>query len=196
VQLKSSIPIGAKVEISPKGLALGVKAETQKNIFNLLQVTKKCWTLWPCIGPKGEKTSTIKFGKPICNRWGRTKSQKVLEVGSKFFNPASWCKVGLVPTNYDKWIPNGCLLIGWMLLDAMLCEHRRCKSFNSVWYLTTRKIFYWLQEPKQIIPKGRGGWRRRRHHSPPILGSVMRKAPIVHNLKWLSFFCNIFQMEA
>jgi hypothetical protein len=30
VQLKSSIPIGAKVEISPKGFTLGVKAEIEK----------------------------------------------------------------------------------------------------------------------------------------------------------------------
>ncbi len=112
VQLKSSIPIGANVEISPKGFKLGVKAETQKNIFNLPQVTSKCRTLWPCIDPKGEKTSTIKFGKPICNPWGRTKSQKMLEVGSKFFSPDSWCKVRLVPTNHDQRIPNGCLLIG------------------------------------------------------------------------------------
>jgi hypothetical protein len=29
---------------------------------------------------------------------------------------------------------------------------------------------------------GVAGWRRR-HHSPPILGGVMGKAPIVHNLK-------------
>jgi hypothetical protein len=35
VQLNASIPIGAKVEISPKGFTLGVKAETQKKIFNL-----------------------------------------------------------------------------------------------------------------------------------------------------------------
>jgi hypothetical protein len=27
----------------------------RKNIFNLPQVTNKCWTLWPCIGPKAEK---------------------------------------------------------------------------------------------------------------------------------------------
>jgi len=53
---------------------------------------------------------------------------------------------------------------------------------STVWYWTTQKIFYRLQEPKQIIPKGGGGWRRR-HHSPPILGSVMGKASIVHNLK-------------
>jgi hypothetical protein len=37
VQLKSSIPIGAKVEISPKGFTLGVKAEIEK-----IQVTNKC----------------------------------------------------------------------------------------------------------------------------------------------------------
>jgi hypothetical protein len=43
VQLKSSISIGAKVEISPKGFTLGVKAEIEKkNVFNLPQVTNKC----------------------------------------------------------------------------------------------------------------------------------------------------------
>jgi hypothetical protein len=31
VKLKSSIPIGAKVVISPKGFKLGVKPETEKN---------------------------------------------------------------------------------------------------------------------------------------------------------------------
>jgi hypothetical protein len=39
VQPKSSIPIGAKVEISPKGLTLGIKAEIGKKkknkLFNL-----------------------------------------------------------------------------------------------------------------------------------------------------------------
>ncbi len=30
VQLKSSIPIGAKLEISPKGFTLGIKAEIEK----------------------------------------------------------------------------------------------------------------------------------------------------------------------
>jgi hypothetical protein len=32
VRPKSSIPIGAKVEISPKGFTLGVKAEIEKKI--------------------------------------------------------------------------------------------------------------------------------------------------------------------
>jgi hypothetical protein len=34
-QPKSSVPIGAKVEISPKGFTLGVKAEIEKKLFNL-----------------------------------------------------------------------------------------------------------------------------------------------------------------
>jgi hypothetical protein len=34
VQLKSSIPLGAKIEISPKGFTLGVKAELEK-IFSI-----------------------------------------------------------------------------------------------------------------------------------------------------------------
>jgi hypothetical protein len=37
VQPKSSIPIGAKVEISPKGFTL---LQTRKNLFNLPNVTK------------------------------------------------------------------------------------------------------------------------------------------------------------
>jgi hypothetical protein len=43
-QPKSSIPIGAKVEMGLKGFTLGgVKAEIQKNVFNLPQVTNTCY---------------------------------------------------------------------------------------------------------------------------------------------------------
>jgi hypothetical protein len=43
VQPKSSIPIGAKVETSPKGFTLGVKAEMEKKkLFNLPHVSNKC----------------------------------------------------------------------------------------------------------------------------------------------------------
>ncbi len=63
VQLKPSIPSGAKVEISPKGFKLGEKAWNRKNIFNLPKVINKCWTLWL----QGWKKDTISFGKPICN---------------------------------------------------------------------------------------------------------------------------------
>jgi hypothetical protein len=52
-----SIPIGAKVEISPQWF---YKAEIEKKKnFNLPQVTSKCSTLWPCIGPKAEKKKRI-----------------------------------------------------------------------------------------------------------------------------------------
>jgi hypothetical protein len=37
----SSIPIGGKAEISPKGFTLGVKDELEKNLFHLPQVTEK-----------------------------------------------------------------------------------------------------------------------------------------------------------
>jgi len=53
---KSRIHISAKVEISPKGFTLWFnKAEIEKNLFNMSQVTNKCWTLWPCIKPKAKK---------------------------------------------------------------------------------------------------------------------------------------------
>jgi hypothetical protein len=42
VQLKSNIPIDAKVEMSPNGFTVGVKAELEKNLFNLPQFTYKC----------------------------------------------------------------------------------------------------------------------------------------------------------
>jgi len=52
VQPKSSIPIGAKIEISPKGFALGVKVEIEKKTFQFAPSTNKCWALWPWIGPR------------------------------------------------------------------------------------------------------------------------------------------------
>jgi hypothetical protein len=76
------------------------------------------------------------------------------------------------------------------------------KSSRKVWKFQLSLILDNTQDilpisgTKTNHPRRWGRWRRRRHHSPPILGGVMRKAPIVHNLKWLIFFCNIFQMEA
>ncbi len=62
VQLKSSISIGAKVEISPKSFILGFKAEIEK-IFSITpQDTNKCWTLWPCIDPNPEKRIPLNVG--------------------------------------------------------------------------------------------------------------------------------------
>jgi len=66
VQPKSSIPIGAKVEISPKGFTLWVKAEIEK-IFSIcpkLLINAELYGLvW---APRlGKKKDTIEFGKPI-----------------------------------------------------------------------------------------------------------------------------------
>jgi hypothetical protein len=77
-----------------------------KNLFNLPQVLNKFRTLWPCFGPKAQKTDTIKFRRSICNPWGQYSSIyqysdvnvltfisnlgpiyniKMLKVGPKFF---------------------------------------------------------------------------------------------------------------
>jgi hypothetical protein len=59
----------------PQGLCTRSQGwNTKKKLFNLPQVTNKCRTLWPCIGPKAEKMDTIKFGKPICNPWHQCSS--------------------------------------------------------------------------------------------------------------------------
>ncbi len=42
VQLKSSLPISAKVEINPKGFILGIKAKIEKIFLICPQVTNKC----------------------------------------------------------------------------------------------------------------------------------------------------------
>jgi hypothetical protein len=71
VQPKCSIPIGAKVEIGPKGFTLGVKAENRKKLFNLPQVTDKMLNFYGFVlAPMLKKKDTIKFGRPICNPWG------------------------------------------------------------------------------------------------------------------------------
>jgi hypothetical protein len=62
VQLKSSITIAAKVEISPGCFRTGVNADIENKLFNRTQVTNKCWTLWPCIGPKAEKRIPSNLG--------------------------------------------------------------------------------------------------------------------------------------
>jgi hypothetical protein len=49
VVLKSSNPIGAKVEIRPRAFTLGVKAELQKNIFHKLLINAE---LYGHIGPQ------------------------------------------------------------------------------------------------------------------------------------------------
>ncbi len=72
-QIKHSLLV-QKLKSAPKGFTLRVKAEIEKNLFNLPQVTNNCRALWPCIGPKAEKRIPSKFGKPICNSWGQCSS--------------------------------------------------------------------------------------------------------------------------
>jgi len=70
VQLKSCVPIRAKIEISPKGyITLGVKSEIEK-IFLICPKLLINAELYG-IGPKAEEMDTIKFGKPICNPCGQ-----------------------------------------------------------------------------------------------------------------------------
>jgi hypothetical protein len=62
VELKSSIPIGAIAEISPKGFTIGVKAEKKNNFFNPSLYR-------PNLAPR-QKKDTFQVGEPICNPWG------------------------------------------------------------------------------------------------------------------------------
>jgi hypothetical protein len=56
-----------KLKSAPKGVTLGVKAEIEKNLFNLPQVTNKCRTLWPCIGPRLKKRIPWNLGNQFAN---------------------------------------------------------------------------------------------------------------------------------
>ncbi len=60
VQPRSSIPIGIKVEISHKGFTLGVKAEIEKKKFNLPQVLINA-ELMALYWPQAWKKDTIKI---------------------------------------------------------------------------------------------------------------------------------------
>jgi hypothetical protein len=46
----------------PQGLYTRSQGWYRKKKFNLPQVTSKCWTLWPCIGPKAEKRRPPNLG--------------------------------------------------------------------------------------------------------------------------------------
>ncbi len=59
-----------KLKSAPRAFYTRSQGWNRKKLFNLHKVTNKCWTLWPCIGPKAEKKDTIKFGRLICNPWG------------------------------------------------------------------------------------------------------------------------------
>jgi hypothetical protein len=46
----------------PQGLYTRSQGWHRKKLFNLPQVTNKCWTLWPCFGPKAEKRISSNLG--------------------------------------------------------------------------------------------------------------------------------------
>jgi hypothetical protein len=69
VQLKSNIPIDAKVEMSPKGFTLGVKAELEF-FFNLPQFINNVELYDLVLAPRLKK-DTNQFGQPICNPLGQ-----------------------------------------------------------------------------------------------------------------------------
>ncbi len=55
----------------PQGLYTRSQSWTRNNLFNLPKVTNKCWTLWPCIGPKAGKRIPSNLGGWFCNPWGQ-----------------------------------------------------------------------------------------------------------------------------
>jgi hypothetical protein len=45
--------------------------------------------------PQVWKKDTIKFGRPICNPWGQTTSQKCSKLAPSFLGPDSQCEAGI-----------------------------------------------------------------------------------------------------
>jgi hypothetical protein len=88
IQPKSSIPIGAKVEISPKGFTLGVKADIEfffSPICPKLLINAEFYglVLAPRLKKKGYHQiweANLQLLGPICN-------PKMLKIGPKFFWP-------------------------------------------------------------------------------------------------------------
>jgi hypothetical protein len=69
VQTKSSIPIRAKVEISPKGFTAG-QGRNRKKLFNLPQVLINAELYGVVLARRQKKKDNIKIGRAICNAWG------------------------------------------------------------------------------------------------------------------------------
>ncbi len=74
VQLKSNIPIGAKVEISPKGFTLRIKAEIEKTFSTCpkLRINAELYGL--VLAPRMKKGYHQIWEEPICNPWGQCSS--------------------------------------------------------------------------------------------------------------------------
>ncbi len=89
---------------------------TRKNLFNLPKITNKCWTLWPCIGPKSGKripsnlegqfvtlvANVLTFINFLTSNfyylfvtWGQTTRQKCSKLAPSFLGPDTLCKASL-----------------------------------------------------------------------------------------------------
>ncbi len=70
VQLKSNIPIDAKVEISPKGFTLGVEAKLEKKIFSIcpnLPINVELYDL--VLAPRLKKRIPTNLGSQFATLW-------------------------------------------------------------------------------------------------------------------------------
>jgi len=94
---KSTIPIGAKVEISPKGFTRGVKVEIEKKHCDLPQVLINAELYGLVLAPRLKKgyhqILVGQFATPVVNflafisNLGPIRNPKMLKVGPKFFWP-------------------------------------------------------------------------------------------------------------
>jgi hypothetical protein len=81
----------------PQGLYTRVKVEIEKKTFWSAPSTNKCWTLWPCIGPKAEKRTPSNLGGQFAtlvvnvlafiSNLGPSRNPTMLKVEPKFFRP-------------------------------------------------------------------------------------------------------------
>jgi hypothetical protein len=85
-QLKSSIPIGAKVGIRLMGFTLGVKDEIEKTFSICLKLLINAELYGLVLPPRLKKKDIVEFGKPICNSWVQTTTQKCSKLSPSFFS--------------------------------------------------------------------------------------------------------------
>ncbi len=75
VQLKSSNPHCCKSWNQPHWLyTRSCSAEIGKHLFNMPQVTNKCWTLWPRIDPNAKRRIASNLVSQFATPWGQCSS--------------------------------------------------------------------------------------------------------------------------
>jgi hypothetical protein len=91
VQLKSSIRIGVKVEFSPQGFALGVKAEIEKKSFqSALKLLINAELYGLVLAPSNLGSQSVTLGANVfafISNLGPKNTPKMLKVGPNFFWP-------------------------------------------------------------------------------------------------------------